>query len=379
MLFLSTRARRSAPRPISWSVLAVLALFLPAISRAQSPGSCRRIALDPAPAWSPSAAWSPDGRELVLLDIVGARLLRYRDGKPSGIVVSPGRAELEFNDPIDLSTIPGGFLLTNYPGKLIWLDPGFHPSKALDFLRVKAKIHLHEHDNVERFSLNSPRLVSDSVIGFAILHLNDTPWEGFVRSTLKPFLLTDLIEEIQPKAPEDRLFRLLGQGTALAAGGDYALRWAQTTYILQLWPQTHRLKAFPAGFEALPKLPEGVGGMAGGPILYKALEHSTSADRLYGQGAYLYLLTRKPTGQGPLWQLWQIDPQRDAVLRSMTLPTHASHILLAPGQVDWAVIEKGPVIEEGKQAIKSMLLIPSSWIEDPTSEALADGKAVSCP
>lgn len=379
MLFLSAGARRSAPRPISWSVLAVLALFLPGISQARSPGSCRRIALDPAPAWSPSAAWSPDGRELALLDIVGARLLRYRDGKPSGIVVGPGRAELEFNDPIDLSTIPGGFLLTNYPGKLIWLDPGFHPSKALDFLRVKAGIGFHEHEKLESFSLNSPRLTGDSVIGFAILHLDDTPWQGFVRSTLKPFLLTDLIEEIHPKAPEDRLFRLLGQETALAGGGAYALRWAQPTYLLKLWPQKRRLKAFPAGFEALPKLPEGVGGMAGGPILYKALEHSTSAARLYGQGAYLYLLTRKPTGQGTLWQLWQIDPRRDAVLRSMTLPTHASHVFLAPGPVDWAVIEKGPVIEEGNQAIKSMLLIPSSWIEDPASETLADGKTVPCP
>ncbi len=118
--------------------------------------------------------------------------------------------------------------------------------------------------------------------------------------------------------------------------------------------------------------------MSAGPILYKALEHSTSAVALYGRGAYLYLLTRKASGQGPLWQLWQIDPQRDTIVRSMTLPTRANHLLLAPGPISWAVIEKGPVIQPGSQAIKSMLLLPSPWIEDPASKALADGNAVSC-
>ena len=62
----------------------------------------------------------------------------------------------------------------------------------------------------------------------------------------------------------------------------------------------------------------------------------------------------------------------------MTLPTQANHVVLAPGPVNWAVIEKGPVIQSGNQAIKSMLLLPSSWIEEPASKALADGSTVSC-
>ena len=376
MRFISTRARLSTSPPIHWPVLVVLALFLAGASSAEAPVTCRRVALDPAPTWSSSAAWSPDGRELALVDILGARLLRYMDGQSSGIVVRPGRAELEFNDPVSLSTIPGGFLLTNFPGKLIWLNRSFQPVKAVDFLKLKPGDRIHE--KVESFGLEDPRLEGNSLLGFATLHLDDKVWQGFIRASLNPFALTDLIEQVDPKAREDRLFRLLRDESVPAGGGDYVLRWAQPTYILQIWPQKRRLRAFPAGFEALPKLPEGVGGMAAGPTLYKALEHSTSAVGVYGQGAYLYLLTRKPTGQGNLWQLWQIDPQRDTVIRSMTLPTQASHVFLAPGPISWAIIEKGPGIQEGNQAIKSMLLIPSSWIEDPTAKVLTDGNTVSC-
>ena len=118
--------------------------------------------------------------------------------------------------------------------------------------------------------------------------------------------------------------------------------------------------------------------MSAGPVLYKSLERSTSAVRLYGRGNFLYLLTRKPAGQGTSWQLWQIDPRRDTIVRSLTLPTQANHVYLAPGPLHWAVIEKGAVIQSGSQAIHSMLLLPSSWIENPAAQELTDGNAVSC-
>jgi hypothetical protein len=283
---------------------------------------------------------------------------------------------LELNDPTGIISIPEGFLLTNYPGRLIWLDRSFQPLRSVDFLKITHGGKIHQ--KLETFNIEDSRQEGNSFLGFSIIHLDGKPWQGFLRGALNPFELTDLIEEVNPKAPEDRVFRLLGTAAAPAGNGDYVLRWAQPTYILQIWPQKRRLKAFPPGFEALPALPQGVGGMEAGPILYKALERSTSAVGIYGRGAYLYLLTRKPTGQGTLWQLWQIDPQWDTIVRSMTLPTQSDHVILAPGPVNWAVIEKGPVIQTENQAIKSMLLLPSSWIEDPASKALADGNAISC-
>jgi hypothetical protein len=283
---------------------------------------------------------------------------------------------LDLNDPISLISIPGGFLATNFPGTLIWLDPRFQPVRAADFLKAKPGVRIHR--KLEAFGLEDPRLVGNFLLGFTTLHLDGKGWQGFIRASLNPLVVTDLIEEIDHEAPEERLFRLLGMDTALTEGSGYILRWGQPTSLLQIWPQKRRLKAFPPDFETLPKLPQGVGGMAAGGVLYKALEHSKSAVSLYGQGAYLYLLTRKPTEQRTLWQLWQIDPKRDTIVRSMTLPTQANHVFLVPGPINWAVIEKGPVIQTGDQAIKSMVLLPASWIEDPASKALSDGSVVAC-
>ncbi|HSS79024.1 MAG TPA: hypothetical protein VLV54_20050 [Thermoanaerobaculia bacterium] len=215
------------------------------------------------------------------------------------------------------------------------------------------------------------------LLGFAVLHRNEKPWQGYVRLSLKPFELVELIEEVNHNAPEDKVFRLLGEAITSTAGGHFALRYAQPTFILKLAPDKRRLKCFPQEFERLPRLPD-LGGFAAAAALYKALENSTAATGLYGRGDLLYLLTRKPSPKGTIWQIWQIDPQRDVVVRSLTLPTTANHVFLAPGSRDWAVIEKGAVKEGGKQAIRSMLLIPSSWIEDPASKALADGNTVTC-
>ena len=358
--------------------VALLLLALPGSLAAVTQGiGCNRVALDPSPSWTNSAAWSEDGKELTLVDILGGRLLRYSNGKYSGSVARPGMGELEFNQPSALTAIPGGYLLASPPGKVIWLNRGFDPFRGLDLLKAGKGGHIQ--GKLEIFDWEYPQLFGNYFLGTAVLHIDGKPWKGLVRASLKPFELTDLIEEIDYNAPEDRLFRLLGTESAASGGGDYVLRWARpTAYILQIWPQKRRLKTFPPGFEALPALPQGVGGMEGGPILYKALERSTLAVGLYGQGAYLYLLARKPAGQGTLWQLWQIDPQRDTIIRSMTLPTQANHLFLAPGPINWAVIEKGPVIQMGSQSIKSMLLLPSSWIEDTASKVLADGNAVSC-
>lgn len=356
------------------AAVATLGLFAQGVWAAGQPAACKRIALDPPPAWSNSAAWSPDGGDLAIVDVFGGNLLRYSEGKYFGSVARPGMRELKHL--ARLTAIPGGYLAESPEGTVTWLDRRFKTLKSVDFLEVKKSSHIERE--ITPFAFFDIALAGQSLLGVAIVHLNDQPWMGWVRVALKPFELREMIEEIDHNAPEDRFFRLQGYDVVPAAAGHYVLRYAQPTFLLQLSPEKRRLKAFPPGFAELPKLPEGVGGMEGGVLLYKALEHSTVAVRLYGRGDFLYLLTRRPAAQGTLWQLWQIDPRRDAVIRPLTLPTTANHVFLAPGPKDWAVIEKGPVVDVGQQAIRSMLLIPSPWIEDPASKALADGQPVSC-
>jgi hypothetical protein len=358
---------------VCWSAI-VLAMSAPGHLMADQRAECRRVALDPAPSWSFSAAWSSDGRELTLVDVLGGDLLRYTEEKFHGIIARPGMGALEFDHPAQLTSISGGYLVTNPPGKVIWLDQGFRPIKSVDLLKAKKSKQLE--GEITNFDFSDAIPAGPDLLSFAVVHRNGKPWQGYVRVSIKPFELTDFIEEIDSKAPEDKVFRLQGEAIAPAAGGYYVLRYSQPTFILELAPEKRRLKAFPPGFEALPKLPE-LGGFAAASALYKALEHSTAATGLYGRGGLLYLLTRRPAAQGTLWQLWQIDPRRDAVLRSLTLPTTANHVFLAPGPKDWAVIEKGPVVEAGQQAIRSMLLIPTPWIEGP-SKVLADGNSVPC-
>lgn len=340
----------------------------------QAPG-CERFTLTTPPTWSSSAAWSADGRELVIADNLGGRLLRYSQGKLIGSVSRPGLGPLEFNQPARVSSIPGGYLLENPSAKILWLDAGFRPWKSVDFETVKAGRAIKEE--ILGFGLLSPTLAGKDLLSYAILHRDGKPWLGFVRVSLEPFAVQELIDEVKPGSQEDRIFRLQGQELAQAAGGTYVLRFGERAYIQRLAPGKQRLKAFPAGFEALPKL-ESLNGASAGPTLFKMLEASTTAVKVYGRGAYLYLLTRKPEPAGTRWQLWQIDPKRDAVVRGLDLPTHANHIYLAPGPQRWAVVEKGPVTPSSEQSIRTVLLLPAPWIEDLQVKALADGKTIAC-
>jgi hypothetical protein len=239
-----------------------------------------------------------------------------------------------------LTSIPGGFLLENPSAKVIWLDSGFRSLRSIEFEKVKAGPGLHE--KITGFGLLSPALHGKDLVSLAILHRDGKPWVGFVRVSLEPFAVQELIDEVKQGSEEDRIYRLQGQELAQAAGGIYVLRFGERAYLQRLAPGKQRLQAFPAGFEALPKLDQSLSGASAGPALFKMLEASTTAVKVYGRGGYLYLLTRKPEPGGTRWQLWQIDPKKDAVVRGLDLPTHANHIYLAPGSLRPRSSPSGP-------------------------------------
>lgn len=141
--------------------------------------------------------------------------------------------------------------------------------------------------------------------------------------------------------------------------------------LFELTPSPRRLEAFPAGFSRSPPMPASE-GREGTAANYALLESSKLPRGLYSRGAFLYLLTREPAPEGTRWRLHQIDPAADRLMHSMTLPTRANHIFLVPGAERWAIVEKGPVVAAGQQAIPSAVLVPSAWIENPESERLDD-------
>jgi hypothetical protein len=122
------------------------------------------------------------------------------------------------------------------------------------------------------------------------------------------------------------------------------------------------LKAFPSGFERLPKLPKDGGEDAAGGRL-RVVDASTLPVALYGHGAYLYLLTREQQPQKkPLWRLHRIDPKKDVLLDSVILPSTATYLELAPGPASWAILEES----RGATAFlksEGLLLVATSAVE----------------
>lgn len=338
---------------------------------------CRRVSLDPHPRWVPQIVWSLDHQQVVAVDAIGGRLLRYGlDGRSTGAVMRPGRGALDFSHPSLLLPYEGGYVLRDARGKLLWMDRSFEPIRAMD-LRVETVA-----PGFAFVDLTRPILLDDrnEAAGLATYQTEDGAWHQiFGRIGWTPLRVLEVVERIPRDSLADDLISM--QHTNLLTrvdSGVWALRYGEPPSLLRLWPEAKTLTAFPEGFETLPRLPESH-GFATIPVRSKALERATVPVALYGRASDLYLLTRRPrSGGGTLWQLHCIDPEEDVLRYSVELPTTAAEVVLAPGPEWWAVLEKESVTAPGEQEIPSMLLIPSPWIEESTSKALRGIKIAEC-
>jgi hypothetical protein len=264
-----------------------------------------------------------------------------------------------------------GYLLMDWGEHLIWFDRELRPLRARDFRQGT-----QDDGSV---SVSDAQLLPD---GKAMIVLGsvrrDGKWSrGFSLMNLDSLEL-NLVREVPYGTVGEDLYLLTRPVVALAGGVPYGLVYEQPPLIERLTAPARALSAFPKGFERLPELPP-LAGPSAAPTLYAALETSSFPVALYGRGSYLYLLTRRREATGkPLWQLSQIDPDRDVVVRIVTLPTQANHLDIAPGAELWAFVEKGPVTSPGVQRIDAVLLLPTRWIEDPGSRELNGPARVEC-
>jgi hypothetical protein len=183
---------------------------------------------------------------------------------------------------------------------------------------------------------------------------------------LKPI---ETIEEIAPVSKQGALHRFLGPTVAAAAGVPYALRFAEPSYLLSLRTR-ERLAAFPPGFGTLPGVPVAAGAEADVPTA-RALAKSTLPVALYGSSDRLYVLTRQPTAAGKTaWRLHKVNPAKDVLEGSLTLPTMAADLRLVPGRNTWAVLEKAAPTASGRQKVPAVLLIPAA--------AIREGGSIAC-
>jgi hypothetical protein len=307
----------------------------------------RRVALREPPAWSNSAAWSPDGASLIIADTKRRVLMQFSlDGHLQQTITALGS---------DLSLIQGtagGYLVEARDGGFVWLDGRFSTQRTLD---VKAE------------TSDKPTKIT-SVFGWTsngdnLLTVSDFEQGGTAKSSLLKIsyhspLVAEPIEAVGSKA---RRFFLLGY--PLLANADnkgYMLMLEDTAKILEVGLGVRELHSFPSEYRTVPDLPTPKNAAEA----FAPIERATMAISLIGWRDMLYLITRKPLGEGRTqWTMWPIQPREDRMLAGKVLPTQAAHILVVPGPKKWAILEKGPVLANGTQDISSVLLIEPRALE----------------
>jgi hypothetical protein len=328
-------------------------------------GVCRKLSLETAPSQTFHAAWNFDGRELVVVDLSGGRLLRYgSDGHFLGSVMRPGEGDRELSKPTQIHATRDGWVIQDVGRKWVWVDRQFNFLRALSTLGP---------DGRPIVQLVDESLSGDELAGFGSYRKPDRTWSiALLRAGLKPLTMRQMVEEISIETRDGTLYGTVGPVVAHLGGQAYFLRFAEPSYILRANPKS-RLKAFPPGFDRLPALPKSQGPQSSAPR-QQALQKSALPVGLYASEPFLYLLTRRPELKGTTWQLHRIDPRKDRLVGSLTLPTTANDLVLAPGPSDWAVLEKGPIRPDGDQPVTRLLLIPRSWIADSGTAA-----ELTCP
>jgi hypothetical protein len=322
--------------------------------------TCRSVTLDPAPSWVSSMAWSPNGGEVVIGDIPAGRLLRYgKDGHFLGVVGAQKAAFGEYR-PTEILTTREGFLVRSRAYEWFELDSQF---KVLHHLGPDGPLGLAMIEEV---------VSRNEIFGFGSVRKSSNTWAfGLQHAKLSPLELIETLEELQLDTKAGTLYTTLTPEVALAGGNPYALRFDEPSYLLNI--RTHqRLKTFPKGFDHLPTLPPVTGPDSSVPR-DRILQKTSMPVALYGSGAYLFVLTRRPASDGKkVWELHRIDPVKDMVTGSMILPTSAPDLTLAPGSEFWAILEKGPLTASSTREMKTLLLVPAAAIEKGNGQ-------ISCP
>lgn len=340
--------------PPSLSLLMLLVLA----SDSLGAQSCLRSSVAATGVWLTSAAWDMSGDRLVATDVAGGRLLLFSvDGRRQPDVLRPGKGPLEFNKPTWVRGHGSGFLLQEGVSRWLRLDSEGKPAKEI-YGALPTEL-----------ALVHGVFVGSQIHGLGYQGQPGTPPPGleFLRVTLEPFAVIERGEGISFESSEMAYVELLGYLVASLGDRSYALRLGPPLRIERLWP-TQKLNSFPAGFAGLPELPTLPPSPAAIQELYGRLARLKMPVAIHGWEKALYLLTREPGASGATrWLLHEIDPVADRLVRTLMLPTHAAHLLVAPGERRWAIFEEGPVGSDRYNTFENLLLLPSEWFSNSNS------------
>ena len=329
-----------------------------------------------------------DEEQFVLADLHQSRLLVY--GVDDGLVRTVSGSEsddlaLNFVSPMDIQPWGRGFVLADgYPNqdRFLELDPKLRPVRVLWESDVESTTGVSSGAGGGRYQI----ITGDEV--FAITRLAALRDRIFVegsrtddarRSELqhweeefaafaadsRPGVRRGALREVDAWPGFAGELAWYGSASDLAATDDragsvFALRFAPDgPFIQELVGQGRRLKAFPDLPVPLPELLRFSGGGWSG---WGPLEASSYPAGLYADRDALYVLMRDATGEGVVWDLHRVDPELDAVVGKLRLPTNAPHVGLLPGRRYWVLLEASSGLEHPRRPPIRLLLLSSAAI-----------------
>jgi tetratricopeptide (TPR) repeat protein len=335
-----------------------------ALGSSFSVNHCRRLSLAVQPVWLSSAAWV-EGTSLLLADSLRGQLLRYA---ADGTFLDAAPPHVPEGDLayVRVQSSPTGEPVAENGVGLLWEKNASAPKREVKLVGRTGR------DGTLKSVFQWSLLGNDEAL--AVANLLDAKG-GWTSAIVRLPLAGGGYETLHPfdwEKPASILYRVGIPGLTSAGGAGYFLALEEDAIGLYRVPargEPQRLTTFP-GIE--PELRAELArdqDMRHAPDLLRLLERTSLPAGLYGVGDDLFLLRRVPQEKHPGWTLSRLDPRTGRALHTVSLPTAAPHLTVAPGEGSWAFFEKSSVPAIGQQSTPSMLLVPTAWIQGSLTSA----------
>jgi hypothetical protein len=305
--------------------------------------------------WIQSGVWTGNGSDLLLSDVASGSIIRI---SPSAGIIQEIKISLLSDGtslrPTSMQVQGNSYLMESGEGHLFWVTNDFHlkddiPLGTIDgddgYVASSAWSWIESGDRIFVFG-DRGKVGMDNSWSVSLMRFSTHNPSSF--DTLASWSLSDASRQFS-RLGYPVLASVHNKAYILLIGESARIHVADHTLL--------PLKAFPSGYSHVPEIPARWDREMMSAIYAKMVNSQTVAG-LYSEGEFLYVLTRRPdlSSGGTVWNISKIDPNRDLLLYTKKLPIESPHIVLVPGASKWAIVEKGPVKEPGKQSVFGIVL-----------------------
>lgn len=330
------------------------------------PNACARLTLTSPIRWISSALWVDESNQILLIDPRADLLLQVApDGRVSRLGAQPTYSSETY--PVFLGRLENSLLLVLNELRAREISSQGVSHSELGHLRAGDGRGLGTFDEMTAYrndllAIGSyyPPGSTRFTRGFIYARIDDNP------------IAARQVRLILSLENDD--YYLLGH--QYLTSSDLGIFFLQMDQALRLWwyhpgdLHAKSLDLVPSPFASAPRFQTKVSGPRDLEARYREIEGLSIPVGIYGQGAFVYLLTRQPAAEGTLWMIYKLDPVAERVVGRVKLPTSAHHLTVVPSPQRWYFLEKSEVGAYGAQETPSMLAVPSAWITNPDTSPI---------